>query len=88
MRPENRNSAMPVPTASSRVQSKENREVRTFHTFPKEAFVGGGRSMLLVAHCLLGFGPIVNSKTPPAAISLCRIHARDSALPFSRALCT
>jgi len=46
----------------------------------------GGRSSLRVPHSLLGAAPITNSSVPPAAISLCRIHARDSDFPFSFAL--
>ena len=60
----------------------------TFQAFPDEVLIEGGRSIVCVAHCLLGFGPITNSKRPPAAISLCRIHARDSGRPFRLALCT
>ena len=83
-----------MPALNTRAQTlppafnRKNHEPLTFHTFRDEVLIHGGKSVLLVAHCLFGFGPNVNSKTPPAAISLCRIHARDSGLPFSRALCT
>jgi hypothetical protein len=61
------------------------KEFGSFHPrFHRAAL--GGRSSLRVAHSLFGAAPITNSSVPPAAISLCRIHARDSGFPFNFAL--